>query len=114
MDMDGQTDFVVNSDSVLHDREPGTSSSKHPASDPLDGATETLEEGDSDEEDDEEEDAGDISLGEEEELDEEEEEGEGEEGEDEEMQDADGVDEDATMQSIENNAPSGVPVAQNA
>lgn len=102
-------DFVVGSDGAIPDNEAMIDSSKHPASEPVTGDAEDVEEiGSEDDDDEEEEDEGDISL-EEEDLDEEEEiDGE----EDEEMQDAEVADEDVTMQSIESNGHSNHTIAQ--
>ena len=107
METDGP-DFVVASDSAVPDNEALVESSKHPASEPVGGDGEDIEEIGSEDDDEDEEDDGEISL-EEEDLDEEEEiEGD----EDEEMQDVDGADEDLTMQSIESNGHTSQAVAQ--
>jgi hypothetical protein len=107
MGTDGR-DFVIASDSAVPDNETLVESSKHPASEPVGGDGEDIEEIGSEDDDEDEEDDGEISL-EEEDLDEEEEiEGE----EDEEMQDVDGADEDLTMQSIESSGHTNQAVAQ--
>lgn len=114
METDEQDDFVVSSESAIPGHEPVASSSIHPASEPVGETTVNEEDIESDDDDEEEEEAGDISLGEEEEEIDEEEEVEGDE--DEEMQDADAdvADEDVTMQSVEANGPTNLPVAQTA
>jgi hypothetical protein len=104
--LDGEIDRIMETDDQKF-----VVPSENPAHDPNGGAhTAPDEEVESDISDDEdEEEPGDVSLGEEDEIDEED---EGEGDEDEEMQDAEAADEDTTMQSIENNGPTGIVVAQ--